>query len=543
MEYTTRGVCGQEGCRETRYYLDNGLWFCRRGHQQEGRQVEEEPDDFGTQGKTNRVKKEVSEKGAKTYRGRQAYSLFLQVYQLILWKQCHALVQSRGFPAQLEHVVRDLWALRLETFSNKIQDPSEGDEIEFFSSQLTAEQQEEEPDIVKFGGKHLQWPRLVDSVSLCYLGAFLMRLPVGIGDFHRMIMYGDIPYIRITRSIPREMRDKLPQEYLSIIETTRLLKAEHLHKAVLQLSLLYRRKFGVHFPALNMPPMLYHYIRRLALPIDIYSAVKKLQDLLGFSFEFPKDLASRSRPHDLPEIQLITLIVISTKLLFPFDDLKRYPISAKEPATQVIDWKLWAQAQRHFDSRETARGRIGKGNEVLVNERDVFNMSPSQLDEYMNWYENSWLDNSKVSNPLSDLFPVGPTGTDSQEVAGPPDEDDEEAVGSMLRTVTQQLKPRKVITEKRSDIPRPGSSYVRYKMESDLPENARPFYETAAKVVGVSLTTLVRAVSQAEYKIMRWLEDQRRIELYGDASGMEFAKFDSSDDMGEQDMTDSDDSS
>ncbi|EIT81806.1 hypothetical protein Ao3042_01656 [Aspergillus oryzae 3.042] len=478
MEYTIRGVCGQEGCRETRYYLDNGLWFCRRGHQQE-------------------------------------------VYQLILWKQCHALVQSRGFPAQLE-------------------DSSDGGEIEFFSSQPTADQ--EEPDIVKFGGKHLQWPRLVDSVALCYLGALLMRLPVGIGDFHRMIMYGDIPYIRITRSIPREMRDKLPQEYLSIIETTRLLKAEHLHKAVLQLSLLYRHKFGVHFPALNLPPILYHYIRRLALPVDIYSAVKRLQVLLGFSFEFPKGLASRSRPHDLPEVQLITLIVISTKLLFPFDDLKRYPASAKEPTTQVIDWKHWAQAQRQFDSRETARGRIGKGNEILVDERDVFHMTPSQLDEYMNWYENNWLDNSKASNPLSDLFPVGPTGTDSREVAGPPDEDDEEAIGSMLRTVTQQLKPRKVITEDNSDVPRPGSSYVRYKMESDLPENARPFYETAAKVVGVSLSTLVRAVSHAEYKIMRWLEDQRRIELYGDASGIEFAKFDSSDDMGEQDMTDSDDS-
>lgn len=123
--------------------------------------------------------------------------------------------------------------------------------------------------------------------------------------------------------------------------------------------------------------------------------MKKLQDLLGFSFEFPKELSSRSRPHDLPEIQLMTLIVISTKLLFPFDDLERYPISAKEPTTQVIDWKLWAQAQRNFDSRETARGRIGKGNEVLVNERDVFNMSPSQMDEYMNWYENNWLDNSK----------------------------------------------------------------------------------------------------------------------------------------------------
>lgn len=35
MDYVTRGVCGQEGCRERRYYLDNGHWFCRRGHLQE----------------------------------------------------------------------------------------------------------------------------------------------------------------------------------------------------------------------------------------------------------------------------------------------------------------------------------------------------------------------------------------------------------------------------------------------------------------------------------------------------------------------------
>ncbi|KAF7597094.1 Pol I core factor CF [Aspergillus hancockii] len=471
MDYTTRGVCGQEGCRETRYYLDNGHWFCRRGHQQEGRQVEEEPDDFGTQGKTNRVKKAVAEKGQKTYRGRQACSLFLQVYQLILWKQCHALVQDQGFPAQFEHVVRDLWALRLETYSDKINDSSEGDEeTEFFSSQPTTGQ--EDPNIIKFGGKHVQWPRLIDSVGLCYLGALIMRLPVSVGHFHRMIMCGDIPYIRITRSIPREMRDKLPQEFLSIIETTRLVKAEHLHKAVLQLSLLYRHKFGMHFPALNLPPILYQYIRRLALPIEIYSAVKRLQDLLGFTFEFPTRLVGSSRPLHLPEVQLITLIVISTKLFFPFDDVKRYPVSAKEPTTQVIDWKVWAQAQRHFDNRETANGKIGK-------------------DEYMDWYENSWLDNSKASNPLSDFFPIGPTVLDSQS-AGPPRENDEEAIGSMLRTVTQQLGPQKVIPEDNPDTPRPGSS---------------------------------------------------RIELYGDASGTDFANFDSSDDIGEQDLSDSENSS
>lgn len=38
----------------------------------------------------------------EAYRGRWAYTLFLQTYQLILWKQCHALVTDHGFPEQFE---------------------------------------------------------------------------------------------------------------------------------------------------------------------------------------------------------------------------------------------------------------------------------------------------------------------------------------------------------------------------------------------------------------------------------------------------------
>jgi RNA polymerase I-specific transcription initiation factor RRN7 len=116
---------------------------------------------------------------------------------------------------------------------------------------------------------------------------------------------------------------------------------------------------------------------------------------VGFRFEFPTTVPGRSRPLHLPEVQLITLIVISTKLFFPFDDIKRYPVSTREPSAQVLDWKLWGQVQRHFDRRETAGGRIGKGNEILVTEKDVFDMTPAQLDEYMDWYETSWLDHSR----------------------------------------------------------------------------------------------------------------------------------------------------
>ncbi|XHF97989.1 hypothetical protein AWENTII_001562 [Aspergillus wentii] len=410
MEYITRGVCGQEGCRERRYYLDNGLWFCRRGHQQEGQQVEEDPDDFGTHGKANRVKKAVSEKAQKTYRGRQAYGLFLQAYQLVLWKQCHAFVHGQGFPAEFENVVRDLWALRLSSFSEKISDDDGDAEPELFSSQPAATQESQEAP--KLSGKYVEWPRLIDSIALCYLGSFLMRLPVNVQDIYRMVMREEVPFVRVIKSIPREMRDKLPQEYLSLLETKSLLKAEHLHNAVMDVALLYHHKFGLEFPPLNSPPLLFRYIKRLALPVEIYPAVFRLQKLAGFSFSYPTTIVGKKRSLNLPELQVMTLIVISTKLLFPFDDLERYPVSSKEPTSQVINWELWAQVQRHFDNRETAGGRIGKGNEIQVKEADVFNMTSSQLDEYMDWYENSWLDGSRgmrqsvLINYGANIFPA-----------------------------------------------------------------------------------------------------------------------------------------
>ncbi|BCR84176.1 TFIIB-type zinc finger domain-containing protein [Aspergillus chevalieri] len=525
MEYTiTRGVCGQEGCRERRYYLDNGLWFCRRGHQQEGRQVEEDPEDYGVQGRTHRVKKDVVEKSQKTYRGQRAYSLFLQIYQLILWKQSHALVHDRGFPAQFENVIRDLWALRLEGFSSKINtnmSETETEEPEVFSSQA-ADTDDESDKAFKPSGKRVQWPRLVDSIALCYMGALLMRLPIGIADFHRMVMQGDVPYLRIIKTIPREMRDKLSPEYLSLFETTRLPKAEHFHKAALELILFYHRRSGVHFPPLNAPLLLFRFIKRLTLPIDIYPAVTQLQKLVGFTFTYPPTIAGKRRSLHLPEVQMMTLIVISTKLLFPFDDVKRYPESARDPSTQAIDWQLWAQVQRHFDNREKSSGRIGKGNEVLVNEKDVFSMTPNQLDEYLDWYEKSWLDSSKGANSLADLFPLGPTGAESQPTAPPSEADDEASLDSMLETVTRQLKTMKVVADPESEVPRPGSFYPRYRLDTDLPETVRPFYETAAKVVGIPLSTLVKTVFQTEVRMGHWQEDRRRMEYYGEVMDMEF---------------------
>lgn len=75
-----------------------------------------------------------------------------------------------------------MWALRLDLYSDKIKEtPGEDDELELFSSQPGTDVESEPED---FKPKS-QWPRLIDTVALCYLGALLMRIPLSVCDLHR----------------------------------------------------------------------------------------------------------------------------------------------------------------------------------------------------------------------------------------------------------------------------------------------------------------------------------------------------------------------
>ncbi|CAI7621081.1 unnamed protein product [Penicillium glandicola] len=543
MDYVTRGVCGQEGCRETRYYLDNGLWYCRRGHLQEGVQIAEDGDDFGNLGKTHRLKKEIREKTSKTLRGRPAYTLFLQIYQLILWKQCHVLVHDHGFPEEFEVVVRDLWALRLQDFEMRITDAAEDDdddtEPEQFSSQ-PAEKDESREMGFRPNSRYLEWPRLIDSIALCYLAAFLMRLPVCVVDFHDMIMRQEIPYARVLATVPREMRERLPPELTAILEVNTIPDAERFHRGVLAIVLFYQRRFELDLPPLNSPMILFRVIKRLALPIEIYDATRILQDLIGFTLKYPTTTSydGRKTGHLLPDLQLMVLIVISTKLLFPIDDLKRYPTTAKEPAAQVMDWALWARTQNDLDHDRRFGGKIAKKTAIQITDQDVLNMTPAQLDDYMDWYESSWLDTSKAPNRIAEMFPISraeqdiqPTTTAAPSTAtpeSPPTSSPAPTPASapspgktrgklelLLQTAMQALKARRVIPdEEESDHRRPGEWYHRYRWESHLSGPARTFYEVAAQLAAVSLKTLVRTVSFVEFRIAQQDEERQSREYF-----------------------------
>lgn len=97
-------------------------------------------------------------------------------------RSLHCIPETRLIRNQ--YVVRELWDLRLQTLSGRLDDPldSEGDS-EVFSSQQETETETEES--ARFSGKSLKWPRLVDTIALCYVAALLMRLPITIGDMYR----------------------------------------------------------------------------------------------------------------------------------------------------------------------------------------------------------------------------------------------------------------------------------------------------------------------------------------------------------------------
>ena len=93
-----------------------------------------------------------------------------------------------GLPAELEIVVKDLWALRLQLLKSKTDAISDEDTV--FSSQPQSEMEtEDKHERVgrkwKVRGKDM--PGLVETLGLCYLGTILLRLPVSIGEMHRYV--------------------------------------------------------------------------------------------------------------------------------------------------------------------------------------------------------------------------------------------------------------------------------------------------------------------------------------------------------------------
>ena len=346
-----------------------------------------------------------------------------------------------------------------------------------------------------------------------------MRLPITIGDILKWVTNGDMLYFRAIKTIPLSMKDRLPANYHASLAPNSVLKPETLHSAVLELAISYSQENGVIFPPRNHPLLLFRYLKELALPLEVYEATAKLASYLECAFTLPTESKKKLTVRDIPEAQLMSLLVVCVKLLYPFDEYRRYPQSAAEPSSVVLDWAQWAKHMDESGKRPKDSQSLSAEELLQMKEKDVFSMNDDMLDQYLDWYQTTWIDERMeekldvFQSAMWDMFPISGKSKD-QNTPSVADNAPGETAAEMetVRAVHASLRARRVVTgeDTEQEVLRPGSLYKRYRRPKDLPEAAKRFFEEAASKAGLSLKMLTSAVFLTERKIQTWSVAQRK---------------------------------
>jgi RNA polymerase I-specific transcription initiation factor RRN7 len=449
-------------------------------------------------------------------KGPRAVDLYLKSLQLILRHQLWFLIHDRGLPAELETVVQDLWALRILQFEAKTTSQRQ----EFDSSQaVPATESDTDADTNPSGLESRKerlkdTPNVLDSLVLCYLGMITLRLTITPGDIYTWTTSGKLAYRRAIKLLPTPMRERLPAYYHVALDPNSLLSLERFYATLIDLEVGFEREFGVLWPSLNAPLLVWRFIKELALPVEVYDATVRLGDLLGFDWALHTEGKVKLGVRDVPEAQLVACLVVVVKLFYPFDAERRYPRAGGEAAAMMMDWKGWCAVM--MDAKMGERGdeeRYSVEELTKLKEKDVFDMSGEQMDQYLDFYLANFVDEMRIDadeagdgfrGALYDMFPVGKEGASTE--AQRTDDMESEKQWEIVRAVQAQMRPNAVVADgnRGGRVQRPGEGYVSWKKESSLPEYAATFYAEAARVAGLDLDMLIMAVFFVERRVEKW---------------------------------------
>ncbi|KAK5943858.1 hypothetical protein PMZ80_003139 [Knufia obscura] len=549
-------------CGNATFEEENGILVCTScGRQQEGGlQVADDDADFGTQGKVTRKKIEKTKvKVSKVYHGPRGYRLYLLAWQHVLWRQCYALMNgSVKAPDELWHVVKDLWALKLSRLVHRLEDTggrSTDAETDYATESRTSETEDEAvTDSTKAGSLR---PKLWDSIGLVYLGILLLRQPMSLSQLYHLIRTEEVPFIRAFRSVPTDISSKLPSEYQLALDTTTIPSQYELQQAVYKLLQDYCVSFGITIPSLNWKALLFDWTQELGLPLEIYSAVKKLAALIEFDFTYQlshhSDLEGgttrkkRRSPVAMPDAQLISLIVVATKLLYPFDfhiEGRAQPFGSS--ASLRIDWSTWLTIQKsHVASNTSATSQTMQPDRAIeTSAPDIHDFNPEALDQYMDWYQATFTTPEPVlkakktdlENSILNMFPLSDLPAASTQEGSQARENDSAETG----TLVSQIQREAILPATATAVPRPDSpgsdsdsdnndEHANYRSSylifpkpeilqatdiffgNDTSKNhVTYFHERAAALACLDVKRLLRAVRYTEKKLEAWHYQQRR---------------------------------
>lgn len=229
----------------------------------------------------------MREKAARHLSGNEARELYLECLQLILRKQVAWLVGERRLPPELETVVRDLFDLRIRNFAglkakkdvatDLESGADSGTDGELFSSQAGSDSEASSATTRTSVSRAKSWtsepgqdwnlPGLFHCLALCYLGCLSLSLPVRVGHIYDWARSDRLLFLGAFDAVPREMIDRLPGSYQrALLVKNASLQGGELHHAVLELVLEYHLNYEMAFPPVNVPLLVFHYLRELALP-------------------------------------------------------------------------------------------------------------------------------------------------------------------------------------------------------------------------------------------------------------------------------------
>lgn len=427
-------------------------------------------------------------------------------------------------------MIFDLWSLRIAQLGDRIasedQDLESQPQSQVFSTLDTDESgtDNERSAISTPKGRDKKLnsaPNLYDCLALCYLGTYTLRLPITPGDIFTWTTDGKMPYRRAIAVVPLAMRDRLPPSYHAILDPPKLLRHSRFYSTLTNLEISYEKVHGILWPPLNVPLLLFRYIKELALPLELYDITLRLANLLGHSFALEYDGRKRLGLRHLPEAQLIGCFIVCVKLFYPFDKIRRLPKSSSEPTVSVVDWKTWCKQMTKARKRKQGLMSDFTNEEFTqLQEEDIFHLLPKQLDQYLDFYNDTFIDDAEIQrtqnnndfkNALFDMFPIANEGR--EPTVQPAYKSAHEVRLETVRSVHSSMKTRAVIRdEQQENVLRPGQSYPIWRTAEDVPDRAAVFYEEAARLAGFSMDMLATSVFATECRIERWRSTQRNRE-------------------------------
>lgn len=219
--------------------------------------------------------------------------------------------------------------------------------------------------------------------------------------------------------------------------------------------------------------------------------------LLNFEFAFNMH-KERFNLLDHPDILLISCVVFSTKLLYPFDGEERAPVSYRDPSSIQIDWNKWGELMRDPAPEGLERRDINN-----LQPEDAWTMSDRKIDDYLDWFEETQIKPSKETQELRELFPLAEGSRRTMRQGLAEDEIDE-------RMMIAQGYITSIAPSADEWVLRAGENHAVYRSVEDLPDLARAFYIKAADLAGLSLAKLVKGVYTLERSVRLWSVQEKK---------------------------------